>query len=169
MLALQTSRMDLTMNELLLLCGYQRWVPTKDGDTRALALFRRHYSFHAYRDGRRENRSYRNRNLIVGPGEKIVLLTVDSAALFVWRKFINRDGQQGVNCAVFRNESQFRSSDLILEAETFAQDRWPGQRMYTYVNPLRIKSANPGYCFLVADWRRCGCTAKGLLILEKYP
>jgi hypothetical protein len=32
--------------------------------------------------------------------------TGDADALFVWRKFIDDSGQQGVNCAVFRNESR---------------------------------------------------------------
>jgi len=30
------------------------------------------------------------------------------------------------------------------------------------INPRRVKSTNPGYCFLVAGWRRCGQTAGGL-------
>lgn len=36
-----------------------------------------------------------------------------------------------------------------------------------YVTPARLRSTNPGYCFLVAGWRRCGWTKSGRLILEK--
>ena len=45
------------------------WIGIKDGDPRGLGLFRQHYSARRYRDGRR-------RSLFVGPGEKMVLLTV---------------------------------------------------------------------------------------------
>lgn len=60
----------------------------------------------------------------------MVLLTEDVRALFVWRKFISADGQQGVNCAVFRNESTLRASDLIRHADADAWNRWPGERHY---------------------------------------
>ena len=144
------------------------WFSVKDGDPRAYALMRRHYSFQAYRDGRRQAWNYRNRHLFAGPGEKMVLMTVDCLALFVWRKFINKSGEQGVNCAVFHNEGNVLSSLLILEAEQLAWCRWKGERLYTYVNPQKIKSNNPGYCFKKAGWKSCGRTkSKKLLIFEK--
>lgn len=97
----------------------------------------------------------------------MVLLTPCARALFVWRKFISKDGQQGVNCAIFRNEGAGLSSQLILDAMQLAWQRWPGERFYTYVNPRRVLSSNPGYCFLRAGWRRCGITkTRKLLILE---
>ena len=141
------------------------WIPVKDGDPRALALFLRHYSALTYkRVGGRRNR------LFVGPGEKIVLLTTLCDALFVWRKFIDKSGQQGVNCAVFRNEGPYLSSELILEAEKLAWERWLGERLYTYVNAKKIHSSNPGCCFKKAGWRVCGRTkSRALFILEKCP
>ena len=101
----------------------------------------------------------------------MVLLTPEHNALFVWRKFIDRcPGQTGVNCAVFRNESSHRASDLIVAAEAIAWRRWPSERLYTYVNPKKIKpSRTPGRCFLRAGWMYCGVTGSGLLILEKRP
>lgn len=144
------------------------WLPVKDGDPRASALYRRHYSCNQYKDRRRDNPNYRNRHLIVGPGQKMVLMTVWCDALFVWRKFIDASGQRGVNCAVFRNESKHLSSWLILEAEKLAWHRWPQERLYTYVNPRAIASSNPGYCFQVAGWQKCGITkVNKLLIFEK--
>jgi len=143
------------------------WLPAKDGDPRVYALMKRHYTFHPYADGRRQNAAYRNRKLVVGPGEKLVLLTVDCNALFIWRKFKDRSGQTGINCAVFHNESELLSSELIREAAWIAWQRWPGQRLYTYVNVSKIKSANPGYCFKMAGWNICGKTKSGLVILEK--
>jgi len=49
----------------------------------------------------------------------------------------------------------------------WAWKKWPPQRLYTTVNPRKIKSTNPGFCFLCAGWRRCGFTESGLIILEK--
>ncbi len=147
----------------------RQWWRTVDGDAIALDIFRRHYSRQVYRDGRRPR-------LFVGPGEKLVLLSLDQRALFVWRKFKDEcvdertgERQAGVNCAVFRREGGIRSSDLIREADDIAWERWPGERHYTYVAPKKVRSTNPGYCFLVAGWRRCGTTKSGLVVLEVLP
>lgn len=140
------------------------WIETKDGDVTGRSLYRRHYSRNVYRDGR-------DPALFVGPGGKLVLLTADGRALFVWRKFIDKatPRQTGVNCAVFRNEGPLLSSDLILAAEPFAERRWPTEtRFYTYVNAAKVRrKRDPGRCFLRAGWRSCGTTQGGLLIFEK--
>ena len=133
------------------------WWITKDGDTDCLALYRRHYSA---RKGQRLAQ-------FVGPGEHIVLRTERADAMFVWRKFIDDSGQVGVNCAVFRNESAHRSSDLIRQADAVADCAWPGLRHYTFVRAEAIKSTNPGFCFQRAGWRRCGMTKGGLIVLER--
>ena len=136
------------------------WYSILDGDPIGRAMVNRHYSAHHYKDGRKPK-------LFVGPGEKMVLATGDRLALFVRRKFIDDSGQAGVNCAVFRNEGPLLSSTLILEAEQLAWQRWPGERLYTYVDPRKVKSSNPGYCFIKAGWRKCGTTKNGKLIFEK--
>ena len=139
------------------------WVRVRDANPAGQLLHCRHYSKYHYKDGRKPKR-------FVGPGESIVLITEKGDALFVWRRFIDKSGQTGVNCSVFRNESQAQSSKLILEAEKIAWERWPGERLYTYVNPRKVKSTNPGYCFQMAGWTKCGVTkARKLLIFEKYP
>lgn len=147
------------MTDAPIMFGYL-WLPALDGDARAREIFNRHYSRRLYADGRKPK-------LFVGPGEKMVLLTPFCDALFVWRKFISADGQVGVNCAIFRNESQYLSSRLILEACELAWQCWPGERLYTYINPRRIRSTNPGYCFKQAGWRNSGLTKSGLVILER--
>ena len=87
-------------------------IAVRDGDPRALALFRRHYSYRSTRDQLTFIPSIeRNRNLICGPGEKLILLTPDNRALFVWRN----------------------------------------------VNPRKIRSVNPGYCFIQAGWKTVRC------------
>jgi hypothetical protein len=137
------------------------WWITKDGDRSLLELYEKHYSAYEYKDKR-------IRKLCVGPGEKIVLRTFEGNAVFVWRNFIDDSGEQGINCAVFRNESSHQSSELIRQADRIADFIWIGERHYTYVNPQKLKSTNPGYCFLRAGWRRCKHRTKsGLVILER--
>lgn len=131
------------------------WMDAKDGDSGARELFSRHYS----------RRKTNETKLFVGPGEKCVLITEDGRALFVWRKFKDDSGQEGVNCAIFRNEGDIRSSDLVVDAVAIAAARWPGERLYTYVDPRAIRSTNPGYCFIAAGWRKCGVTKKRRLLI----
>lgn len=136
------------------------WWLTKESDVDCLALYERHYSCYRYADGRK-------RRQFVGPGEKIVLRTERADAMWVWRYFHDDSGQEGINCAVFRNESGHQSSRLIRQADQIADVLWPDRRHYTYVNAAQVKSTNPGFCFIVAGWRRCGVTKGGLIVLER--
>ena len=162
------------------------WLPARDADPRVVALYRRHYSADLTKDHRRG---------IGGPSARIILLTERVDALWVWRLMLppeerisdrvkpdrrreNRGNapntyfgdQYGVMCTVFRNEGPTLSSSLVLEAEEIAWGKWPDKRLFTYVWDSRVKSKNPGYCFKVAGWRKCGTTTDGrLTILEKYP
>lgn len=169
-------RSDISARESRTVTGRKRrplvitkpvWWLTADGDKACLALYEKHYSSRRYQDGR-------TRVQFVGPGEKVVLRTFDASAFFVWRKFIDdcidsRTGskQLGVNCAAFRNESGYRSSDLIRQADAIAALLWPNCRHYTYVDAQKIASRNPGYCFQCAGWTRCGRTKAGLIVFEK--
>lgn len=142
----------------------QMWVSIKDGEPGLREIYETHYSARRYKDGRRPAK-------IVGPGEYILLASPLRDALFVWRKFRSMDYSHGtgVNCSVFRNEGPRLSSSLIREAVEIAWQRWPGQRLYTYVNPGKVRSTNPGCCFLKAGWKRAGRTKGGLLVFEIYP
>ena len=136
------------------------WWLTKDGDTDCLAMYERHYSGIA-RTGKRRVAQF------VGPGENIVLRTEPGDAFFVWRSFIDDSGQDGINCAAFRNESAHQSSELVRQADAIADFCWPNRRHYTYVNAQKVRSINPGFCFIAAGWRRCGMTKGGLHVLER--
>lgn len=100
-------------------------------------------------------------------------MRADGSALFVWRKFISADGQKGVNCAIFRNEGSEVASALILQAETVARERWPGERFYTYVDPAKVQPTIVrgfpvwGWCFYKAGWSFAGVSKSGKIILEK--
>ena len=136
-----------------------------DGDPSCRAIFDRHYSRYVYADGRKPK-------LFVGPGEKLVLMQADGTALCVWRKFISGDNQQGINCAIYRNESDKTASVMLLDAMAMAWRRWPKERLYTYVNPRKVKQtmerSRPvwGFCFYKAGWSFAGLTKQGLHILE---
>ena len=169
------------------------WIGSHAADPRVVALYRRHYSA--------QDRLHHDhaRNGIVGPSERMILLTVDCKALWAWRiirapaerisqlarpdKRRSKRGlkvgektstyfgdQQGLMCSVFRNEGPVLSSELILEAEGLAWQRWPGIRLFTYVWDSKVESVNPGYCFKMSGWKTCGRNADGrFTILEKLP
>ena len=103
-------------------------------------------------------------------GRKLVLRDALGSVLFVWMfpdPALRMDSQTGYNCAIFRNESQRRSSEIILEAEKFAFEKWGPNRCYTFVDPKKIKSVNPGYCFKMAGWKKDGVSKGGKIILTK--
>jgi hypothetical protein len=143
--------------------GY--WIGIHDGDYRAFDIFKRHYSYR-YRTG-----MTRGNKLFVGQGEKMVLLTQTCDALFAWQRNTTPrlDTQEGICCTIFRNEGKILSSVLIREAMELAWSRWGNRRLFTYVQPSKIKSINPGYCFKMAGWKDAGWSKGGKLILEAFP
>jgi hypothetical protein len=110
-------------------------------------------------------------------GRKLVLRDPLGAVLFVWMypdSGLRMDGRVGYNCAIFRNESPRRSSEIILEAERFAVEKWGSGPAYTFVDSREIRSTQPGYCFLMAGWDyqrdaqgKPLLTTKGKHILQK--
>lgn len=144
------------------------WMEMRDGDESCRAIFDRHYSRYVYVDGRKPK-------LFVGPGFKRVFMLADGRGLFVWRKFTDDSGQQGVNCAVFRNESAAVASALIREAVALVRREWPTERLYTYVDPRKVRPVMVrgvpvfGWCFLKAGWSFAGVTKGGLFIWELLP
>jgi len=145
------------------------WVELLDGDESVRTIFDRHYSRHVYADGRKPK-------LFMGPGEKIVLMQADGSAIFGWRKFKSDDGQQGVNCAIFRREDgDEKGSALIASARKFAHARWPGERLFTYVDPRKVKPTMIkggrfpvwGYCFYRDGWTFDCVTKSGKITLAR--
>lgn len=138
------------------------WLAVKRTDPRAYALYRRHYS--AEKGARWRQPGNTN---VTAAGETMVLLSQCGRALFVWlhNTMERYDHQIGVNCTVFRNEGAGLSSELIREADDLAWQRWPAVRHFTYVDGAKVRSSNPGYCFLRAGWQRAGRNADGRLTL----
>ena len=123
---------------------------SRDGDIELRELADRHYS-----------RRHKGATKFVGPGKIIVLRNPEGTWLFAWRKCRYRlDAQTGWECSIFRNESKELSSDIIRRCETYVEGR-----KFTYINPLKIRSTNPGTCFLKAGWKKAGKNKSGKLIL----
>lgn len=108
-------------------------------------------------------------NQFMPPGEIVVLRNFEGTIVFGWvYQQFRADGERGINCSIFRNESARRSSEVILEAEDWAISEWDADRLFTYVDPEKVKSANPGYfCFKKAGWRFIRRTKDGKHLLAK--
>ncbi|WP_156921927.1 hypothetical protein [Azorhizobium doebereinerae] len=145
------------------------WIEVRDGDDTARAIFERHYSAG-------DHRSRTRPKLICGPGQKLILVSADAGALCVWRRSEHRaDGQSGVNCAVYRREVGGGASSLLLAAMARAWARWPGERLFTFVDPREVKPTfraswpTWGHCYYQAGWRFAGMSKKRLHVLECLP
>ena len=58
------------------------------------------------------------------------------------------------------------ASALLIEAERLAVKKWGPGRAYTYIDPRKIQSDNPGCCFKKAGWKfeKISKTKKHLLV-----
>ena len=127
------------------------WVEVKKTDKAAIALADRHYS--RQKPGSRE---------LGPPGQKILLLTDSNDAVWgshrpaPWAGVKRMDGFEGHCCFLFRNEGPLLSSTLIREAVAFTAALWGVAAFITYVAVNKVKSPNPGYCFLKAGFHRVG-------------
>ena len=104
------------------------------------------------------------------PGETLVLLTPDEQAVFGWWRPHPASGLRAKNnldgwtCTIFRNEGPVRSSLLVLLAELVLVERSGScgpDGMLTYVDTRKVRSPNPGCCFLKAGWQKIGWSADG--------
>ena len=143
-------------------------------DAECAALADRHYS-----------RQSPGSKQFTPPARKLILRDTEGKVVFawIWPKF-RLDGQRGLNCTIFRNESERISSEIILEAERMAVEKWgvglfSYRRAYTFIDPACLRTSKkrgaefchwpPGRCFLEAGWRFAGISAKRKKhILEKY-
>ena len=113
------------------------------------------------------------------PGQTVILMTQAADAVFGWWRphpssgIKAMNGLDGWTCTIFRNESTFRSSTMILEAEmqlyatpdlSFGPDG-----LITYVWDKKVRGSNPGYCFKCAGWRVTGRSADNKKTLLQKP
>lgn len=139
---------------------YGPWKVTTAGDQACRQLADRHYS-----------RQTIGHPQFCRPGRKLVLRTPDGNAVWVTWKGIRKDGLDALECTIFRNESEYLSSEMIKEALIATVAEWgalPRDGLITYVNEAKIKSDNPGCCFKIAGFKAIGRSKERNLLLLQY-
>ena len=142
------------------------WYLSHRADKRALPIADRHY-----------NRQKIGSPQFVPPGRCIVLLTENADALWVtswpFAEYVKHAWAGAWVCSCFRNESPLLSSKLIVEAVAITRHIYgepPPLGMVTFVNAAKIRSTNPGYCYLQAGFKKVGRTKKDdLVALQMLP
>jgi hypothetical protein len=143
------------------------WQRVTKFDPRSAALADRHYS-------RRKVGSPQ----FMPPGQTVILLALDEAAVFGWWRPHPASGLRAMNgldgwtCTIFRNEGAERSSDLIVAAEAALRavvDGCGPDGFITYVWDRKVRSVNPGYCFKRAGYVARGRSADGRKTLLVKP
>lgn len=141
-----------------------RWVETTKADQRPRLLADRHYT--------RQNPGH---PMWTRPGWNQILYLEQAngrAAVFCWWRpkweagipgTQRKDGLRAIECAIFRNETRFRSSDLIHDAVEMlrrwehANDvDWP-DGLITWISSAKTVGGRsalslPGHCFRMAGW-----------------
>lgn len=137
------------------------WIVTNKGDQVCRQLADRHYT-----------RQKIGSPQFCRPGKNLVLRTEDGDAVWVTWSGIRDDGVDAWECTLFRNESELLSSDLIREAVEKTIELWgepPKDGIITYVDQAKVRSVNPGFCYLAAGWGKDGYSKRRNLLRLKAP
>lgn len=142
---------------------YGPWVVTKKTDQDCLALADRHYS-----------RVTIGASQFTRPGDNLVLRTQCGDAVWVsWYSHMRDDEFKDViECTIFRNESEYLSSDLVKWAIYASIQKWgiPKEGFITFVKDSAVRSCNPGANYQNAGFKKVGETkARKLSILQLTP
>lgn len=144
---------------------WRRWLITDKGDPDARALVdgvsvgkAPHYS-----------RQTPGASLFTRNGQNLVFLLEDCLAVWVTfrptpGKATRPDRLDAWECALFRNEGHVVSSELVREAHLLSAAIWgsiPMDGLITFVQPDRIQSEIPGYCYRRAGWKHRGASSDG--------
>jgi hypothetical protein len=142
-----------------------RWVQSHRADADVVPLADRHY-----------NRQKIGSPQFAPPGRCLVLKTAAADAFWItsypFAEYVKHAWAGAWVCSAFRNESEYRSSELIREAVAVSRFKWetPALGMVTFVNADKVRrKRDPGRCFLRAGFRPCGKTKGGLLAFQMLP
>ncbi len=161
------------------------WQVVSGSDPRALAVVDGTGRFEGL--GPHYSRRTPGAKTFTGVGQEVVLLTECERAVWaVVRQKVPAPRGSGASrgrtgttapCAfvwrnmLFRNLGAGLSSELIASATRLTYSAWlerygalPTERLRTEIGVKSVKSANPGYCYLMAGWER-GPTKRGKLHL----
>jgi len=152
------------------------WFVSHKGDRGARALAERHYT-----------RQTPGATSWTRSGQNIVLITGDELAVWCLHrpfpgKAVRMDGRDAWECTIFRNEGPLLSSMLIRQAVEVCRmlalgwfdarlvvETWgrpPKDGIITYVDPGKVMTEVPGWCFRRAGWRRIGVARDGKPLLR---
>jgi len=138
------------------------WHLSHRADPAAVSIADRHY-----------NRQKPGTPQFVPPGRCLVLLGNDALWVTSWpyAEYVKHAWAGAWINSLFRNEGDSLSSDLIRQAVAVTRWFWqpPPLGLVTFVDAGKIRSTNPGYCYLKAGFRRVGHTRGGLLALQLLP
>lgn len=139
-----------------------RWALSWRADASVRGLADRHY-----------NRQKVGAAQFVPPGRALVLATPARDAFWItswpFAEYVQHAWAGAWVCSAFRNEGPALSSGLILEAVAATRWRWPDVPdlgMVTFVDGDKVRSSNPGFCYLRAGFSRVGRTQGGLYALQ---
>jgi hypothetical protein len=144
-----------------------RWVLSWRADPRARVLADRHY-----------NRQKIGAAQFVPPGRCLVLVTEAADAFWItswpFAAYVKHRWAGAWVCSAFRNESNFRSSELIAEAVAATRavfaDEIPELGMVTFVDTEKVRrKRDPGRCYRRAAFFPDGETEGGLIALRMPP
>lgn len=113
----------------------------------------------------------------VPPGRCLVLKTraLDAYWVTSWpfAEYVKHAWAGAWMCSAFRNEGANLSSELIREAVACTRAAYgdaPDLGMVTFVDQSKTRQKrDPGYCFLMAGFKRVGKTKGGLIALQLLP
>jgi len=142
---------------------YGPWIVTNKGDQTVRSLMDEHYSRQTI--GARQ---------FCRPGNNLVLRTADGTGAWISWRGIRDDGVEDAwECTAFRNTSNMISSELIHWAVYATICEWghvfPASGIITYVDPKKVKSDVPGYCFIRAGFKKVGVSKHRKLLLFQLP
>lgn len=141
-----------------------RWRLSNRADPLAVAIADRHY-----------NRQKPGTSQFVPPGRCVVLLSEDVRAVWVtswpFAEYVRHEWAGAWVNSLFRNEGAGLSSELIREAIAATCFFWdpPELGLVTFVDSAKVRSTNPGYCYLRAGFHKVGYTQGGLVALQLLP
>lgn len=137
------------------------WCPSHKFDPRALPLADRHY-----------NRRKVGSPQFVPPGRSLVLLSEGRDALWIsswpFAEYVRHAWAGAWVNSLFRNESEYLSSELIREAVAITRATWspPELGMVTFIDTLKTRrKRDPGRCYLRAGFRPAYCPLHACLDL----
>lgn len=140
------------------------WQPSNRADPLGVPIADRHY-----------NRQTIGAPQFVPPGSCYVLRhSTDALWVTSWpiAEYVQHDWAGAWINSMFRNESARLSSELIIEAIAHTRAHYPtvpDLGLVTFVDSTKVRSTNPGYCYLMAGFERVGFTKGGLHVLQMIP